>query len=89
MSDQSESTCVCVWRASKCVFMRDLASPHLLSEPLVSSSYRTHTFRCPPYSPAPTLLHTSPLPQACVPEIEKYCKDIPHGNGRVIRCLQV
>eukprot|EP00878_Enallax_costatus_P015261 GHUV01015979.1.p1 GENE.GHUV01015979.1~~GHUV01015979.1.p1 ORF type:complete len:801 (+),score=251.73 GHUV01015979.1:135-2405(+) len=29
-----------------------------------------------------------PMKQACLQEIEMYCKDIPHGNARVIRCLQ-
>eukprot|EP00879_Flechtneria_rotunda_P002629 GHRR01002831.1.p1 GENE.GHRR01002831.1~~GHRR01002831.1.p1 ORF type:complete len:772 (+),score=213.92 GHRR01002831.1:193-2316(+) len=29
-----------------------------------------------------------PMKQACTKEIERYCKDVPHGNARVIRCLQ-
>ncbi|KAF8068299.1 GLG1 [Scenedesmus sp. PABB004] len=29
-----------------------------------------------------------PMKQACLGEIERFCKDIPHGNARVIRCLQ-
>jgi Golgi apparatus protein 1 len=29
-----------------------------------------------------------PMKEACKEEIEKFCKDIPRGNGRVIRCLQ-
>ncbi len=28
-----------------------------------------------------------PMKEACQKEIEKFCKDIPHGNGRVIRCV--
>lgn len=29
-----------------------------------------------------------PMKQACLKEIDRFCKDVPHGNGRVIRCLQ-
>jgi len=29
-----------------------------------------------------------PMKQACAKEIKLYCKDIPHGEARVIRCLQ-
>ncbi|GFR44890.1 hypothetical protein Agub_g6234 [Astrephomene gubernaculifera] len=29
-----------------------------------------------------------PMKTACVKEIDRFCKDIPHGSGRVIRCLQ-
>ncbi|MEW5299471.1 MAG: hypothetical protein WDW36_002486 [Sanguina aurantia] len=29
-----------------------------------------------------------PMKTACVREISQYCKDIPHGNAKVIRCLQ-
>ncbi|GIL97843.1 hypothetical protein Vretimale_3387, partial [Volvox reticuliferus] len=29
-----------------------------------------------------------PMKAACVKEIERFCKDIPHGSARVIRCLQ-
>ena len=28
------------------------------------------------------------MKQACTKEIETFCKDVPHGNARVIRCLQ-
>lgn len=27
-----------------------------------------------------------PMKTACVREISQYCKDIPHGNAKVIRC---
>ncbi|KAG1660746.1 hypothetical protein FOA52_010620 [Chlamydomonas sp. UWO 241] len=30
----------------------------------------------------------APMKAACVAEIEAYCKDVPHGDGKVIRCLQ-
>lgn len=30
-----------------------------------------------------------PMKSACTKEIQRFCKDIPHGNARVIRCLQV
>jgi hypothetical protein len=30
-----------------------------------------------------------PMKQACLREIDRYCKDVPHGQARVIRCLQV
>ena len=30
-----------------------------------------------------------PMKTACTKELELFCKDVPHGNGRVIRCLQV
>ncbi|KAG1656262.1 hypothetical protein FOA52_011910 [Chlamydomonas sp. UWO 241] len=30
----------------------------------------------------------APMKAACVTEIDTYCKDVPHGAGRVIRCLQ-
>ncbi|WIA10935.1 hypothetical protein OEZ85_011100 [Tetradesmus obliquus] len=29
-----------------------------------------------------------PMKQACLREIDRYCKDVPHGQARVIRCLQ-
>ncbi len=29
-----------------------------------------------------------PMKTACMKEIERFCKDVPHGNARVIRCLQ-
>ncbi|EFJ50582.1 hypothetical protein VOLCADRAFT_103797 [Volvox carteri f. nagariensis] len=29
-----------------------------------------------------------PMKTACVKEIERFCKDVPHGSARVIRCLQ-
>mmetsp|Transcript_34914 Transcript_34914/g.77608 ORF Transcript_34914/g.77608 Transcript_34914/m.77608 type:complete len:994 (-) Transcript_34914:752-3733(-) len=29
-----------------------------------------------------------PMKAACQNEITKFCKDVPHGNARVIRCLQ-
>eukprot|EP01023_Acetabularia_acetabulum_P062960 TRINITY_DN783_c0_g2_i1.p1 TRINITY_DN783_c0_g2~~TRINITY_DN783_c0_g2_i1.p1 ORF type:complete len:858 (-),score=205.30 TRINITY_DN783_c0_g2_i1:1114-3687(-) len=29
-----------------------------------------------------------PMKQACRPEIEKFCKSVPHGHARIIRCLQ-
>lgn len=29
-----------------------------------------------------------PMKQACSAEISKYCKDVPAGHARVIRCLQ-
>jgi Golgi apparatus protein 1 len=30
-----------------------------------------------------------PMREACAWEINKFCKDVPHGHARVIRCLQV
>lgn len=30
-----------------------------------------------------------PMKKLCAQEVEMFCKDVPHGNGRVIRCLQV
>jgi Golgi apparatus protein 1 len=30
-----------------------------------------------------------PMKQACAREMEQFCKMVPHGGGRVIRCLQV
>lgn len=30
-----------------------------------------------------------PMKQACRKEIERFCDVVPHGGGRVIRCLQV
>jgi Golgi apparatus protein 1 len=30
-----------------------------------------------------------PMKQACAQEIERFCDVVPHGGGRVIRCLQV
>lgn len=30
-----------------------------------------------------------PMKQACMREIDRFCKDVPHGQARVIRCLQV
>jgi Golgi apparatus protein 1 len=30
-----------------------------------------------------------PMKQACLREIDRYCKDVPHGQARVIKCLQV
>ena len=30
-----------------------------------------------------------PMKTACAKEMERFCKDVPHGNSRVIRCLQV
>ena len=43
--------------------------------------------RIPP-PPHPT--HCSPpsLSQACTIEVKLYCKDVPEGEARVIRCLQ-
>ncbi len=29
-----------------------------------------------------------PMKRACEKEIQMYCKDVPHGEARVIRCLQ-
>eukprot|EP01026_Neomeris_dumetosa_P014680 TRINITY_DN1539_c0_g1_i1.p1 TRINITY_DN1539_c0_g1~~TRINITY_DN1539_c0_g1_i1.p1 ORF type:complete len:468 (-),score=66.09 TRINITY_DN1539_c0_g1_i1:500-1903(-) len=29
-----------------------------------------------------------PMKQACQPEIHKFCKGVPHGHARIIRCLQ-
>jgi hypothetical protein len=29
------------------------------------------------------------MKQACLKEIDRFCKDVPHGQARVIRCLQV
>ena len=29
-----------------------------------------------------------PLSQACTIEVKLYCKDVPEGEARVIRCLQ-
>ncbi len=29
-----------------------------------------------------------PLKKACTSDIGRYCKGIPHGHARVIRCLQ-
>eukprot|EP00879_Flechtneria_rotunda_P008992 GHRR01009415.1.p1 GENE.GHRR01009415.1~~GHRR01009415.1.p1 ORF type:complete len:539 (+),score=221.10 GHRR01009415.1:802-2418(+) len=29
-----------------------------------------------------------PMKQACLKEIDRFCKHVPHGNARVIRCLQ-
>lgn len=28
------------------------------------------------------------MKSACVKEIERFCKDVPHASARVIRCLQ-
>lgn len=28
-----------------------------------------------------------PMKMACVKEIDEFCKDVPHGHARVIRCL--
>lgn len=30
-----------------------------------------------------------PMKQACVSEVEQFCDAVPHGDARVIRCLQV
>jgi hypothetical protein len=30
-----------------------------------------------------------PMKKACVKEIDLFCPKVPHGNARVIRCLQV
>lgn len=30
-----------------------------------------------------------PLHRACTVEISIFCKDVPHGHARVVRCLQV
>jgi Golgi apparatus protein 1 len=30
-----------------------------------------------------------PTRKACAWEISNFCKNIPHGHARVIRCLQV
>lgn len=30
-----------------------------------------------------------PMKRACVKEIATFCDGVPHGNARVIRCLQV
>lgn len=30
-----------------------------------------------------------PLKKACAAEIQQFCANIPHGEARVIRCLQV
>jgi hypothetical protein len=30
-----------------------------------------------------------PMKQACAKEVEQFCDVVPHGGGRVIRCLQV
>lgn len=30
-----------------------------------------------------------PMKQACAKEMERFCDVVPHGGGRVIRCLQV
>eukprot|EP01025_Chloroclados_australasicus_P015793 TRINITY_DN17633_c0_g1_i1.p1 TRINITY_DN17633_c0_g1~~TRINITY_DN17633_c0_g1_i1.p1 ORF type:complete len:858 (-),score=130.26 TRINITY_DN17633_c0_g1_i1:623-3196(-) len=29
-----------------------------------------------------------PMKQSCEPEIQKFCKSVPHGHARIIRCLQ-
>lgn len=29
-----------------------------------------------------------PMKQACAREVEQFCDVVPHGGGRVIRCLQ-
>lgn len=29
-----------------------------------------------------------PMKSACIKEIDRFCKNIPHGGGKVIRCLQ-
>ena len=29
-----------------------------------------------------------PMKKACEKEVQVFCKDVPHGNARVIRCLQ-
>ncbi|KAG2452551.1 hypothetical protein HYH02_002788 [Chlamydomonas schloesseri] len=29
-----------------------------------------------------------PMKTACVKEIDRFCKNVPHGGGKVIRCLQ-
>ncbi len=52
---------------------------------------------CLPYSPAALAFRTPaedidfkyPLRRACVVEISIFCKDVPHGHARVVRCLQV
>jgi Golgi apparatus protein 1 len=28
-----------------------------------------------------------PMKLACSSEIERFCRDVPHGNARVIRCV--
>jgi hypothetical protein len=30
-----------------------------------------------------------PMKRACEREVARFCKDVPHGNARTIRCLQV
>ena len=35
-----------------------------------------------------TLDFQYPMVAACAREVEAFCKDVPHGNARVIRCLQ-
>jgi hypothetical protein len=30
-----------------------------------------------------------PMKQACTKEIERFCRDVPHGSARVIRCVRV
>ncbi len=30
-----------------------------------------------------------PMKTACVKELQMFCKDVPHGEARAIRCLQV
>ncbi len=30
-----------------------------------------------------------PMKKACTKEMETFCAKVPHGNARVIRCLQV
>lgn len=30
-----------------------------------------------------------PTRRACAWEISNFCKDVPHGHARVMRCLQV
>ena len=30
-----------------------------------------------------------PLKQACAAEMGAFCKEVPHGHARIVRCLQV
>lgn len=30
-----------------------------------------------------------PMRKSCAWEISSFCKDVPHGRARIIRCLQV
>ena len=44
-----------------------------------SLPFHTHSSLLPP---------SPPLSQACTIEVKLYCKDVPEGEARVIRCLQ-